>query len=90
MAAMPLLIKETPPESPHIKHDQLYKELISTFFQEFLDVFFPEVHKHINFQRIKPLYDYPDETRPCQTKTNLRIFRKLFKTNERRGGRING
>jgi len=55
MAAMPLLIKETPPESPHIKHDQLYKELISTFFQEFLDVFFPEVHKHINFQRIKPL-----------------------------------
>src|SRR5690625_3285679 len=52
MSAMPLLIKETPPESPHIKHDQLYKELISTFFQEFLDVFFSEVHKHINFQRI--------------------------------------
>ncbi|WP_440897080.1 Rpn family recombination-promoting nuclease/putative transposase [Amphibacillus sp. Q70] len=55
MAAMPLLIKETPPESTHIKHDQLYKELIHTFFREFLEAFFPDVHENINFQRMKPL-----------------------------------
>ncbi|WP_440897466.1 Rpn family recombination-promoting nuclease/putative transposase [Amphibacillus sp. Q70] len=55
MAAMPVLIKEKPPESTHTKHDQLYKELINTFLKEFLEAFFPDVYKNINFHRIKPL-----------------------------------
>lgn len=55
MAVMPLLIKETPPESPHTKHDQLYKELINTFLQEFLEAFFPDVHNEIDFNQVKPL-----------------------------------
>lgn len=55
MAALPLLIKEKPPESAYTKHDQLYKELINTFFQEFLEAFFPEIHESLDFQQIKPL-----------------------------------
>ncbi|WP_404451765.1 transposase [Virgibacillus necropolis] len=39
----------------YIPHDQLFKQLIHTFFDEFLEIFFPEVHKHIDFSCIKPL-----------------------------------
>ncbi|MEC5423419.1 Rpn family recombination-promoting nuclease/putative transposase [Virgibacillus sp. C22-A2] len=39
----------------YIPHDQLFKELIHTFFEEFLEAFFPEVHHHIDFTSIKPL-----------------------------------
>lgn len=42
-------------ESAYTHHDQLFKDLIHIFFQEFLDVFFPEVHHHIDFDTIKPL-----------------------------------
>ena len=56
MATLPLLIQEKPPSRlTYTKHDQLYKELIQTFFQEFLEVFFPEIHKAIDFERVKPL-----------------------------------
>ena len=30
-------------------HDRLFKELITTFFREFMEAFFPEVHKHIDY-----------------------------------------
>ncbi|QKY70769.1 Rpn family recombination-promoting nuclease/putative transposase [Lentibacillus sp. CBA3610] len=46
-------IREDPTE--YIRHDQLFKELIDTFFAECLEVFFPEVHHHIDFSSIKPL-----------------------------------
>ncbi|WP_346729051.1 Rpn family recombination-promoting nuclease/putative transposase [Lederbergia citrea] len=39
----------------YIHHDQLFKQLIHTFFTEFLEVFFPDVHEHIDFSTIKPL-----------------------------------
>ncbi|NMA65270.1 MAG: hypothetical protein GX957_03390 [Clostridiaceae bacterium] len=52
---MPTLIKENPLESSYTKHDQLYKELIDTFFEEFLEVFFPDIHNNLNFQQIRPL-----------------------------------
>ncbi|GAA4068504.1 hypothetical protein [Amphibacillus indicireducens] len=55
MAVMPTLIKENPLESSYTKHDQLYKELIDTFFEEFLEVFFPDIHNNLNFQQIRPL-----------------------------------
>ncbi len=29
-------------------HDQLFKELLSTFFMEFLDLFLPELAKNID------------------------------------------
>ena len=55
MAAMPLLIKEDSSQSTYTKHDQLFKELINTFFEEFLEAFFPDVHNNIDFHAIKPL-----------------------------------
>ena len=30
-----------------VDHDRLFKELISTFFLEFIDLFFPEVRDYI-------------------------------------------
>nr|WP_144920624.1 Rpn family recombination-promoting nuclease/putative transposase [Paenibacillus bovis] len=48
-----LLIREE--TSKYIRHDQLFKQLIHTFFDEFLEVFFPEVHADIDFNSITPL-----------------------------------
>ncbi|MDY0406371.1 Rpn family recombination-promoting nuclease/putative transposase [Virgibacillus sp. 179-BFC.A HS] len=46
----PQLVMEKSPAYPH--HDQLFKELIRTFFEEFLEAFFPEIHPMIDFQNI--------------------------------------
>lgn len=47
------LVKENP--SSYIDHDQLFKELIHTFFEEFLEAFFPEVYQAVDFHNIQPL-----------------------------------
>src|SRR5690625_1258191 len=39
----------------YIKHDQLFKELIDNFFEEFLEAFFPKIHAEIDFESIRPL-----------------------------------
>jgi len=44
----------------YTKHDQLFKRLIHTYFEEFLEAFFPEVHDNIDFQSITP---YSEEVR---------------------------
>lgn len=49
------LVRESSEPSAYTKHDQLFKQLIHTFFEEFLKVFFPDVHQNINFQSITPL-----------------------------------
>ncbi|WP_059104297.1 Rpn family recombination-promoting nuclease/putative transposase [Shouchella shacheensis] len=36
-------------------HDQLFKQLIHSFFAEFLELFFPEVHEEVDFRITKPL-----------------------------------
>ncbi|MDQ0178000.1 Rpn family recombination-promoting nuclease/putative transposase [Bacillus chungangensis] len=36
-------------------HDRLFKELIRTFFAEFLEVFFPHIHEQIDFSYMKLL-----------------------------------
>ncbi|WP_199794657.1 Rpn family recombination-promoting nuclease/putative transposase [Lentibacillus sp. Marseille-P4043] len=46
------LVKEE--STGYTKHDQLFKQLIHTFFEEFLAAYFPEVHRNIDFQSIKP------------------------------------
>ena len=48
-----LLIKED--SKTYISHDQLFKQLIRTFFAEFMEAFFPEIHEHIDFSVLKPL-----------------------------------
>jgi hypothetical protein len=35
-----------------IAHDQLFKELLRAFFQEFLELFFPEVAARLDFARV--------------------------------------
>ena len=55
MVVMPELIKENPPKLTYTKHDQLHKELIKTFFKEFIEAFFPEVHETLDFESIQPI-----------------------------------
>lgn len=49
------LIREQDETSTYTHHDQLFKELIHTFFEEFLEAFFPEVYNSIDFSSIHPL-----------------------------------
>ena len=37
------------------KHDLLFKQLLSNFFEEFLEAFFPEVHQFVDFSTVIPL-----------------------------------
>jgi len=37
----------------HIDHDRLFKELLGTFFAEFMDLFFPEAARAIDFAHLK-------------------------------------
>ncbi|MEI3611375.1 Rpn family recombination-promoting nuclease/putative transposase [Pseudogracilibacillus sp. SO30301A] len=48
ISIFPNLVRES--SSQYTKHDQLFKQLIHTFFEEFLEAFFPEIHKQIDFQ----------------------------------------
>jgi predicted transposase/invertase (TIGR01784 family) len=54
---MPVLtyVYEDAGTSRYTDHDQLFKELIHTFFAEFLELFFPVVHKYIDVSAIRPL-----------------------------------
>ena len=48
-----LLIKED--SKSYIPHDQLFKQLLRTFFAEFMEAFFPEIQEHIDFSVLKPI-----------------------------------
>jgi hypothetical protein len=39
----------------YTKHDSLFKQLIGTFFAEFLEAFFPTLHRQIDFAEIKSI-----------------------------------
>ena len=51
--ALEMLVRERP--NQYIHHDQLFKQLIHTFFAEFLECFFPEVHDAVDFSSITPI-----------------------------------
>src|SRR5699024_1514845 len=40
---------------PYTKHDLLFKRLIETFFGEFIEAFFPDLHEEIDFDSLKYL-----------------------------------
>jgi len=40
-------------KTDYTDHDRLFKELIKTFFQEFVEVFFPKEYPYINFSTVK-------------------------------------
>lgn len=39
----------------YTKHDLMFKQLIHHFFEEFLEAFFPEVHRHVDFTALTPI-----------------------------------
>ncbi|HLS09094.1 transposase [Lentibacillus sp.] len=49
------VVRKQPETTEYTKHDLLFKDLIQTFFQEFIDVFFPDVHRHIDYHAAKLL-----------------------------------
>ncbi|MEK3888283.1 transposase [Bacillus sp. FSL K6-3431] len=63
----------------YIYHDQLFKQLIHTYFAEFLEVFFPEVHDQVDFSLIKPLSEemYTDLIDGESRKADIVIETKL-------------
>lgn len=40
------------PKSPYTDHDRLFKELLQTFFREFVELFFPEQYFYIDFSHL--------------------------------------
>ena len=51
--ALEMLVHED--SNQYIHHDQLFKQLLHTFFSEFMEAFFPEAHRSIDFSSLKPL-----------------------------------
>src|SRR5690625_973317 len=49
--AQNLLVKED--DRSYTKHDLLFKQLLQTFFKEFLEAFFPDIYHQIDFQSVK-------------------------------------
>lgn len=49
------VVREQTETSDYTKHDLLFKDLIQTFFKEFIDIFFPDVHRHIDYHHTRML-----------------------------------
>ncbi|WP_342746749.1 hypothetical protein [Virgibacillus phasianinus] len=79
MSPMTLVREHT---TQYLPHDQLFKELIHTFFEEFLEVFFPDVHHHIDFTSSNPLPDemFTDLLKGKSRKADIVIETKLKET----------
>lgn len=62
-----------------IDHDRLYKELLQTFFQEFVELFFPEAAEAIDFNHVKFLSEeiFTDLTGGQKGRVDLLVETKL-------------
>ena len=62
-----------------IDHDRLFKELIQTFFEEFIILFFPTMHEHIDFQHVSFLSEelFTDVTAGGKYRVDLLVETKL-------------
>ncbi|GAA3883942.1 hypothetical protein GCM10022628_01730 [Anoxybacillus suryakundensis] len=62
-----------------IDHDRLFKELIQTFFEEFIVLFFPTMHEHIDFQHVSFLSEelFTDVTAGEKYRVDLLVETKL-------------
>ncbi|GAC91326.1 transposase [Anoxybacillus flavithermus NBRC 109594] len=62
-----------------IDHDRLFKELIQTFFEEFIALFFPTMHEHIDFQHVSFLSEelFTDVTAGEKYRVDLLVETKL-------------
>lgn len=39
-------------KTAYLDHDRLFKELIQTFFEEYIEAFFPRVYTYIDFSSV--------------------------------------
>ncbi|CUA80588.1 transposase [Anoxybacillus suryakundensis] len=62
-----------------VDHDRLFKELITTFFEEFLLLFFPHVHEHIDFYHVSFLSEelFTDVTAGEKYRVDVLVETKL-------------
>jgi hypothetical protein len=62
-----------------VDYDRLFKELLQTFFEEFILLFFPQVHEHIDFQCVSFLSEelFTDVTAGEKYRANLLVETKL-------------
>ncbi|BBW98424.1 hypothetical protein GsuE55_32570 [Geobacillus subterraneus] len=62
-----------------IDHDRLFKELLSTFFEEFVLLFFPRVYEHVDFNHLSFLSEevLTDVTAGEKHRVDLLIETKL-------------
>ncbi|AXM88174.1 transposase [Anoxybacillus ayderensis G10] len=62
-----------------IDHDRLFKELIQTFFEEFIVLFFPAMHEHIDFHHLSFLSEelFTDVTAGEKYRVDLLVETKL-------------
>ncbi|KFZ42239.1 transposase [Anoxybacillus flavithermus] len=62
-----------------VDHDRLFKELIQTFFEEFIILFFPTMHEHIDFQHVSFLSEelFTDVTAGEKYRVDLLVETKL-------------
>lgn len=77
---MPLVIQED--SRSYMNHDPLYKELIKTFFEEFLEVFFPDVHEAVDFHAVKLISEevYTDVLKGAARQLDIVVETKLRNT----------
>ncbi|AUI37456.1 transposase [[Bacillus] caldolyticus] len=64
---------------PRIDHDRLFKELLSTFFEEFLLLFFPNVYEHIDVHHLSFLTEelFTDVTAGEKHRVDLLVETKM-------------
>lgn len=64
----------------YIDHDRLFKELLQTFFEEFMVLFFPHVSEFLDFQHIKFLSQevFTDVTEGEKRRIDLLVETKLI------------
>ncbi|AGE21877.1 hypothetical protein GHH_c13400 [Geobacillus sp. GHH01] len=62
-----------------VDHDRLFKELIQTFFEEFILLFFPDMYEHIDFRHLSFLSEelFTDVTAGEKYRVDLLVETKL-------------
>ncbi|WP_067725885.1 RpnC/YadD family protein [Oceanobacillus damuensis] len=73
------LVRDNSTKYTYTSHDQLFKELINNYFEEFLEAFFPDVHSNIDFTAIKPMSEevYTDVLKGTARRLDIVIETKL-------------
>lgn len=63
----------------YIGHDRLFKELLETFFGEFIEVFFPQVYAALDLNQIRFLQQelFTDVTRGAQHRVDILVETRL-------------